>query len=208
MSKNSIFITLCLTLATLASARDTGTASVNSVDYGSAQPKAAAPTTTTAPAPTSEAEFNEPPEKAVQVVPLSSVPANFQGELEAKTDEYESRKTKALIFGIIGTGLLVAGDIMINIASNDITRTNNSNGYYNNNSSSSSSSDDQLLLDGLVVFIAGIPFQVIGTVNMIHAIIKGSQLRNYENETGYRLSFKPLINPRTGQAGMMASLEF
>ena len=204
MSKTSMIITLGLTMAAASFAQNNGTASVNSVDYQSGN---SAPATYEAQMPT------------VQTTSSASVPPNIQAELEAKTDEYHSRKSKAIVFGIIGTGLIVAGDIMMNVALSDASpTTTTSSGYYDSygyyhsgttSSSSSSSSDDaSLAVTGLIVLIAGIPFQVIGTVNMIHAIVKGSQLRKYEEETGYRLSVKPTLNPRTGQAGMVASLQF
>jgi len=200
MQKSSMIITLGLAVAAATFAQNTGTASINSVDYGGNQAQSgnAAPNSYEAQIP------------QVRTVPMTSVPPNVQAELEERTDEFHSKKTKAIVFGTIGTVLVVAGYVMVEVAAADATTTTTSNGYYTNSSTSSSrsSNDDQLLLDGLIVFVAGIPFQVIGVVNTVQAIVKGSQLRRYEEEVGYRLSVKPILNPRTGQAGMVASLHF
>jgi hypothetical protein len=190
MPKTSMIATFGLAMAASVFAQNNGTASVNSVDYQSGNS-----------APVSyEAQMPSAP-----VVSTTSIPPNIQAELEARTDEYHSRKSKAIIFGIIGTALDVTGGILMQVA---VKSNSNSCSQYDNYCSSTTDVDWGTYLTGLGFAVAGIPFEVIGIVNTVHAIVKGNQLRNYEERVGYRLSVRPTLNPRTGQAGMVASLHF
>jgi hypothetical protein len=200
MFKTSIILAFGLTLASLVSARDTGSASINSVDYGAEQPKTASP----APQPASQTEpavhsadgFTSEQETPIRERPVASIPANIREELESKTDDYYSAKHQAIGFGIAAIVLDVAATV---VGLQNTTTTTDEYGYQTTSTPPASY---------FILLAAGGACEVFSVVRTINAIVRGAQLRSYENETGYRLSLKPLVLPRTGQMGAVASVSF
>lgn len=120
-----------------------------------------------------------------------------------KREEYYSSKNKAVIFSIIGTGLGVIGNVLVQTACEEEYV---STGY---GRSYGRVCDDGQLLAGVGLVAGAIPFQVIGLVNIIKASVQGGQLKGLENRAGIRdISVDAGWNPQTKTTGMMASVRF
>lgn len=195
---------LCALLLAAAFPCLSQTTSVNSVDYqGAAVPSApvASPATPVwgdqpAPVPT------QPQGPAWMYVSSTGLPYDTAAVLD-KREEYYSSKNKAVIFSIIGTGLGVVGNVLVQTACKE-EYVSSGYGRY-----STTVCDDGQLLTGLGVMAGAIPFQIIGIVNIIKASVQGGQLKGLENRAGIRdISVDAGWNPQTKTTGMVASVRF
>lgn len=170
--------------ASITSAQNSDSAAINQTEFGATQPTTALPALPFEPTVKSGYEFSYPQGIPVRELPLEAIPANYNEELESKTDYYYSAKHQAIGFGVAA--------IVLDVAANVFFARN----------TSTPPADFNVLTIGAGA--SGI-FSVVRTIN---AIVRGVQLRDYENESHYRISLSPMVIPRTGQAGALASVSF
>lgn len=199
---------LCALLLAAALPCLSQTASVNSVDY---QGTVVSPAPVASPAAPVQSGLAAPVPTQAQgpawmYVSSTGLPYDTAAVLE-KREEYYSSKSKAVIFSIVGTGLGVVGNVLVQTACKE-EETVSGSGYYRY-SSTKTVCDNGQLLTGLGVVAGALPFQIIGIVNIIKASVQGGQLKGLENRAGIRdISVDAGWNPQTKATGMVASVRF
>lgn len=138
-------------------------------------------------------------QQATGLPTCATTPRNSRiDELQTSTDEYYSAKYKAIGFGITGMVVEVVGGV-IYVQGGGVIVSTSSNGDASVNTTA---------VVGELIALASIPFDVLAIVNTVRAIVKGNQLREYEEGAGCRISVVPVVQPRTGGVGALARLEF
>lgn len=134
----------------------------------------------------------------------TSIPPEQLRALLEKTDDYYSTKHAAVACGVTGTVLFAGGYVALVVSVIDETMSNVDNNPNNKNSSGIGT----LGYAGIGMMAISIPLFVVSTVEIVQSIVKGVQLKQYENHVGYRISVVPEYDLRTRSSGALARLEF
>jgi hypothetical protein len=119
--------------------------------------------------------------------------------LNEKREDFLSAKRGLFIFAAIGTGLLLAGEVVYSSA------CSSSGSSY----STYQTCDESQRTNGALMVAGAIPFGVLGTIKFFQTISRGRELKREEERQGIAsLSIVPYVDPTRRVAGLLASAQF